>query len=132
MSNYKEQALQFLKDTGTTLTIKFKKRDVYFNDDKPNDIRNIYTCTLKNTKGSYTFTFGDSIHNTQNNLKPSEYDILSTLEKYRYADYNDFLSIYGFEHSKKNEKIYIACDKQLNALEKLFNEEEIIRLQDIS
>lgn len=131
MDNYQEQALQFLNDTNTTLTIKFKKQDVYFIDDTPSNARNIYTCNLKNKKGSYTFAFGDSVHNTIKNLKPTEYDVLATIEKYRYADYNDFLSLTGYEPSKKIEKLYKACDEQLNALEKLFNEDEITRLQNI-
>ena len=130
MTNYQEQALQFLKDTKTSLKINFYKKDVYFKDDYKK--RNIYKCTLKNAKGSYTFTFGDSIHNTQNEIKPTEYDILATIEKYRYSDYNDFLSLTGYKEDEKSESIYKACENQINALERLFNEEEITKLQDIS
>ena len=129
MTSYQKQALKFLKDTKTSLKINFYKKGLYFKND-PKE-RNIYKCTLRNANGSYTFTFGDSIHNTQNGISPTQYDILATIEKYRYSDYNDFLSLLGYKDDKESQSIYNACVNQINALERLFNEEEITNLQDI-
>ena len=63
MSEYTEAAEKFLTDTGTTLTIEFQYTGPYFAGDK--DKRDVYRFTLKNARGEYSSTFGDSIRNTE-------------------------------------------------------------------
>lgn len=63
MTEYEQQAVDFLTETGTTLTIEYQYTGPYFPDDK--ETRDIYRFTLKNAKGEYSALFGDSIRNTQ-------------------------------------------------------------------
>jgi len=130
LNKYEIQANKFLIDTKTTIKIKFFKKDYYFNDDK--DKRNIYKCTLKNYKGSYTFTFGDSISNTVKNLTLTNYDILSCLEKYDHGSFENFCDELGYNiDSIKDLKTYKECCKQYEKLSKLFNENEMDLLRDV-
>lgn len=64
--NYKQQADQFLSDTGSTLTIAeaIPQKPALWS--KKGDKSGInYTVTLKNKRGIYTFDFWDSIHNSE-------------------------------------------------------------------
>ena len=125
MTDYQKQAEDFLTKTNTTLTIKFKKYDKYFTDDK--ECRNIYTCTLKRNNEKYSFTFGQSIACTEKNIKPTAYDILSCLEKYQFNNFKEFCSEYGYDpDSRKAEKIYKACDKQASNIISMFGEDDSI------
>lgn len=63
MSEYTEAAEKFLADTGTAFTIEFQYAGPYFGDDKTK--RDVYRFTLKNARGEYSSTFGDSIRNTE-------------------------------------------------------------------
>ena len=60
MSEYEKQAEDFLKKTGSSIKIEFKKSGIYssFDDDENRDIYNI---TLKKGERKYSFTFGNSI-----------------------------------------------------------------------
>ena len=60
--SYETQADKFLEDTGTKLTLQgpvFKK---HFSTDE--HVRAVYVVTLSNSKGAYTFEFGDSLMHT--------------------------------------------------------------------
>jgi len=63
MSEYTEAAEKFLTDTGTTFTLEFQYAGPYFDGDKTK--RDVYRFTLKNARGEYSSTFGDSIRNTE-------------------------------------------------------------------
>lgn len=129
-TEYEKQAEDFLSKTGTKLTVKFKTYDKYFADDK--ESRNIYNITLRRGKKSYTFTFGASINDTQNNIEPSAYDVLACLEKCEYTDFEDFCCQLGYDvDSRKAEKTYKACKKQYERLTDLFDEAEMMELQEI-
>jgi len=76
ISEYDQQAIDFLESTGTTLTVTFLYTGEYFPSEK--DKRDIYQFTLTNDKGSYSAKFGDSLNNTQFNAyatrsKPLDY-----------------------------------------------------------
>lgn len=62
MTEYEKQAQDFLDATQTTITKEFVKYDTYFEGDK--DKRNIRQITLTNKYGTYTFTYGDSVFNS--------------------------------------------------------------------
>ena len=62
MTNYEEQANEFLSKTGTEFSAKFLKHDKYFDDDK--ESRDIYEITLKRGEREYKFKFGQSINNS--------------------------------------------------------------------
>lgn len=61
-STYEQQAIDFLNNTKTTLSIVFLKHAKHFSDDKGE--RDIYKCELKRGNRSYSFNFGQSINDS--------------------------------------------------------------------
>jgi hypothetical protein len=59
ISDYEQQAIDFLQSTGTEFLCEFLKYGKHFQDDK--ESRDIYKITLKRGKRSYSFNFGQSI-----------------------------------------------------------------------
>lgn len=126
--DYEKQAEDFAKKAGVTLTIVSSKYGPYFEGDKQS--RHIFKCRLKTPKGQYTFEFGQSINN--GDKKPSMYSIFTCLEKYGYADFNDFCANMGYDtDSRKAERIYKAVVKEHEAVERLFTPEQIEELKEI-
>lgn len=60
MNKYEKQANVFLKKTGTEFKTEFK-RFGSMDWDKNGEERNIFSITLSNSRGSYTFDFGSSL-----------------------------------------------------------------------
>ena len=128
--NYEEQVNNFLRDTGAKIKIRFLKKDKYFHDDK--EARNIYTFTISRGGRKYIGKFGDSIANTKEGLKPTEYDILACLSKYEPEEtLNDFMLAYGYEDEKTAKKIYDEARKEYQGIKELFNDKELEKLQEI-
>ena len=63
MNEYEKQAIDFLKETGTAFEIIYQYTGPHFSGET--DHRDVYRFTLKNSKGEYSSTFGDSIRNTE-------------------------------------------------------------------
>jgi len=59
VSQYDQQALDFLKKTGAEIKVKFLKNDFHFEGDK--EKRDIYSVSIIRGKRSYKFNFGQSI-----------------------------------------------------------------------
>jgi hypothetical protein len=130
ISRYEQQALDFLKETGTTFQAVFSEYAPYFSDDK--ESRNIYKITLRNKKWAYSFQFGQSVYGTQRQLTPTAYDVLACLQNYDPEDFEWFCKNYGYDtDSRKAEKTWKACCKQFKAVQRLFTEEQIEKLQEI-
>ena len=119
-----QQALSFMNDTSTQIDIVYLKTGHHFDDDV--EARDIYEITITTPRGSYTFEYGDSLHNTwkrayaktrderllrklQTNhknstrelviwrtLKPTPYDILSVMCKRLPGSFEDFCGDYGY------------------------------------
>ena len=187
MNEYEKQAKDFLKKTGTELSIKWIRHGKYFPSD--NEPRDIYEFTLKRGDREYKGTFGQSINesgikfvnskgdtlrhinieipgefwslrigNTAPKIRtafvrwfskkffharwsdlrlgkaPSEYDILAGMPSMRYDEgFDEFCSCFGYDNdSRKAEKIYEACQKELTGLERLFDEKEMNMLGEIA
>ena len=155
MNEYEQQAQDFLKATGTELRIEFSHHGFYFAGDK--EKRDVYQFTLKNARGEYTSTFGDSISNTQardakNNpqrywgqkrkpatyRKPSAYDILACLEKYEVdPEFSEWCKEFGYDSRPLQEfpevfKIHQACAEQYRCVRRLFTEEQMDLLREIN
>lgn len=89
MNQYDQQAIDFLRKSGTTIKKEFVKYDLYFPDDK--EKRNIWSITMNNKNHSYTFTYWDSIVNSskyttkpmKNNIEYLQYKkIIDASEKH--------------------------------------------------
>lgn len=147
--NYQKQAKDFLKNAGIEIKINFFKNDSHFEDDKESNIfRDIYKVVFKRKKqnridnkiSKFTVIFGNSIQATNNNKKPTEYDILACLQKYDLGDFSDFCLEFGYEefykncngYNKKSMKIYKACVKEFEKVVKFFNDEELELLREIT
>ena len=145
-NEYDESASDFLVSTGTTLTLEYIGLDYYFPGDE--EKRDVYRFTLTNSKGSYSGKFGDSTHNTnktklflgeyrKDRKNPSSYDILSCLSGYCPDTFSDFCAEYGYDGeplSKHDEVMttYLAVKKEANGLRRIFSEDELQQLADIS
>jgi hypothetical protein len=127
-SEYDIQAENFLKETQTKFKAKYFKHDFYFPDDK--ETRDIYKITLKTPKGSYTFTFGQSIAHA--GQEPRPYDVLACLTKYDIGTFENFCSDFGYDvDSRKAEKIYRAVLKEYKNLNRIYTQKELIKMADI-
>lgn len=71
ISEYDQQAIDFLEATGTKLEIVYTHTDKHFIGDT--EKRDIYHFALTNNKGSYSAKFGDSIHNTNRRMLCKDY-----------------------------------------------------------
>lgn len=133
ISKYEQQAIDFLTETGTTFKTKFDSYGRHFEDDK--ERRDIYKVTLRNKNGSYTFKFGQSINNSTKNGKkpPTAYDVLTCLEEYGYADFEDFCANLGYDtDSRKAEKIYKSVQREAKNIQRIFNQEQREKLAEIN
>lgn len=151
--------IEFLK-YGSHFTGEKEKRDIYhvtikrgnrsFSFDFGNSISSTgeyighkNMCT--NEFGKYVFTkiefkkqlriranyFG--IEKNPNFKIPTNYDILSCLQKYDVGSFEDFCSEFGYDDdSMKAEKTYNAVCKEYNNVCKIWSDEEIELLQEIN
>jgi len=65
-NEYDQQTISFLESTGTIFDIRYEYTGHYFLSDT--EKRDIYTFTLKNSKGEYSAKFGDSLQNSARRL----------------------------------------------------------------
>lgn len=128
MTNYEQQAQDFLQSTNTKFSTSFKAHDFYFPEDK--GARDIYYVTLKNDRHRYRFTFGQSITNA--GKAPTPYAVLASLTKCEVGTFEDFCSDYGYDtDSRKAYKTYKAVLREWKNIEKLYTSEELEQLQEI-
>lgn len=65
--------------------------------------------------------------------KPTPYDILASLQNYEVGSFENFCDEFGYNiDSKKAEKTYNAVLKEWQDVQKLWSDEEIALLQEIS
>lgn len=86
--------------------------------------RYIFKVQLKRGRKSYTFEFGQSI--ADGSQEPTLYDILTCLQKYDVGSFEDFCGEFGYdEDSRTAERTYKAVVKEFEAMERLFNSDEL-------
>ena len=145
VNEYHQQASDFLKSTGTKYEIVYIGKGKHFADDTQS--RDRYQVTLSNSKGSYSFDFGDSIYNTEkydNALatrrnkgkdkwqQPHAYDVLANLISYEPGSFDNFCGDFGYdEDSRKALEVYLAVQKEWDGINKLFNSEQLELLAEI-
>jgi len=136
MSEYEAQAEAVRKELGFEIKIAFKGDKCPIWCDGGHCHGDRYRVTIKRNGSSYSFDFWNSRRDLDLGNTPGSYDILSCLEFYTEPDLEEFVREFGYEIDsvasfKKVEKIHKACLKMSTALERLFNEEEIRKLQEI-
>jgi hypothetical protein len=100
-----------------------------------NQPRYVFKLQLLRGCKSYTFEFGQSIAEGSN--EPTLYDVLTCLQKYDVGTFEDFCGMFGYNldsilERKKAKTIYKAVVKEFNAMERLFDSEELEVLQMIN
>ena len=140
MSEYDEQAEEFLKKTNSKLEIVFVEYGIFDSFDD-NNYRDIYRFTLsrKGCKKKLTDRFGQSLHHSQGGEEPQKlraYDVLSCLDGHEPGEYADWRAEFGYNDCKLSEypkiwKIYDAVCRQYKILTSMYNEEELEMLNEI-
>ncbi len=132
---FEQQALDFLKDTNSTLVITKNKGKGLppWADARPQNYVHTYDFELSTAKGMHKDMMYTSKNNTKNNKYTSKYDILCLLEAdYSISNYKEFLELYGYEDNLKNARLYKLFKKQNDALKYLYTEDELQALAEIS
>ena len=125
------QAKEFLANCGATMKIEYLTVDINktWND---NVYRNVYRASIKTPLGIMSVKFWDSVYNTENDIEPTEYDILACLQKYELGSLEDFASEFGYELDRWNTKqIYKAVCREYAKVKRCFTPEQIEQLQEI-
>ena len=128
-SKYEKAAQLVANNLGIKLKVMSFGYGKHFATDK--ECRYIFKMKLSRGKNSYTFNFGQSIANGQE--EPTMYDVLSCIQKYDVGSFENFCSEFGYdEDSRTAERTYKAVLKELEAMERLFSSEELEVLQEMS
>ncbi len=140
-SSYEKQAKDFMDKWNVKMNIIFTgkktREDNYFG----NVEINTYKIVIKRNGKQMTIKeWGDSIDSTQKGIKPTPYDIFSTIQRWAVESFEDFCDEYGFEKyndygriNKASENIYLGCLKEWENIERVFgdNEECLVDLRNI-
>lgn len=135
-SEYQVQAINFLARTKTTCQIDLLGQSI---PEWGEQSVNTYSVTLKNDRGEYTFTFYDSLNNTEKK-KSARLDFYSVLACIGYdvpENFDEFCSDFGYSFKTEEEYIkakqtHMGCLNQYRHLCKLFTSEEMEELQEIN
>ena len=133
--NYDKQANDFCAKYGVEIIKNYVGTKKHFPNDK--EQRDVYEIIVKRGDKHFTMTYGDSIKNTEENynrgkrIKPSNYDILCSLEKYGYEDVDDFASGLGIEKPSEAIRIFEAVNKNYKDVSNMFTEDELVELSEI-
>lgn len=108
--------------------IDLLKYDTYFDDDtQPRNIYKVYLRRKDRKGSSVSFTFGDSISNTEQGNKPDLYSILSSIGVDYFAPdtFDDFVSEFGYDpDSRKVERLFKRVQEQQKKLKRVLDEDE--------
>lgn len=133
LSTYEQSAINFLKTTGTEFKARFSDHKKHFAEDK--ERRDVFRCTLKNSRHTYRFNFGQSTNESTSDggNPPTAYDVLACLTKYDPGTFENFCGDFGYDiDSRKAYKTYKAVIKEWKNVELLFTAEELEQLQEIN
>lgn len=124
--NYQEQAEKIAKDLNVKLAIISSEFISFFGDTQK---RTVFKCKLSRGKKSYIFEFGQNIQ--AGTKEPTLYDVLSSMQKYDVGDFDDFCGGFGYDNSEASKKTYKAVCKEWEAMDKMFNSEDLELLSEI-
>lgn len=133
MNEYNKQTNDFLVATKTTMIISksmIQTKPLWAKTGEKHGFD--YNIRVKNSKSCYDFHFWDSIHNKENNEKPTNYDVLACLCPLYEKNFEDFCSAFGYdEDSIKALKTFESCKEQDKELKKLFSRGQLKLLENI-
>ena len=145
MSEYVKQAKDFLAYCNATMKMMYLGKEANDNWGETRE-RDTYMVNIVTPMGNMQVKFYDSIKNTIDNINrhhinrsrvyPTEYDILSCLQKYDVGDIEDFIDEFGYEIKKKGDlkriiNTYNAVVKEYNDIRRCFTEAQIEAMQEI-
>ena len=116
-TDYEKQAIDFANKFGIKLAILGSEYKPMWGEQTK---RTVFKLRLSRNRKSYTFEFGQSI--AQGNNEPSMYDILACLTKYDPESFYDFCASYGYDTDSRSKRIYKAVCEEYNAVERLFGD----------
>ena len=127
MIDYANRARDFIDEVGATVDIEFIGKRIPKHWIGEKSYHNTYNVTVRRHGQEYTYTFYDSIYNTENGKKPNEYDVLSCLTKYDVGSFDDFCYGFGYEpydekSYKRIYKLYLGVIDEYNGVERLFGD----------
>lgn len=122
MSEYINQAEQFMRENGIEMEIRFRKRAInpLWDDGY---IRNSYNVTITSPHNEMRVVFWGS----ENATYPSCYDVLACLQKYDPESIQDFCDEFGYERydeygreNKTTRRIYRAVLSEWLDVQRVF------------
>ena len=120
---------------GLKMYIKGREYKKHFDTDEVK--RYVFKIQLKKGGREYTFDFGQSISEGDN--EPTLYDVLSCLQKYDSDTFEDFCDKLGYDNESRSAektykafvKEYKAVLKEYKAMERLFTSDELELLKEV-
>jgi hypothetical protein len=123
-TDFQKQAADFAKKHGIKLTIGSPSYGFHFVGDK--EERYIFPCKLTRNGKSYSFKFGQSLHDQDK--EPTMYDVLSCLTKYEPGDFDEFCNEFGYYPINSSadyraaQKMHKAVCKEWKGVNNLFTD----------
>jgi hypothetical protein len=131
-TNYNKQAKELLSSLGVKFSANFIEYGKHFSDDK--ECRDIFNITFSRNGKKFSLRFGQSLNDSTGagTNKPTEYDVLSCIQKYDVGSFQDFCYEFGYDiDSRTAEKTYKAVLKEYDKVSCFFTDSEIEQLQEI-
>ena len=133
MSEYTDQADNFLVKHNLKLRAVFLERDLFFSGDK--EERDIYTLTLVRTVKPgkrFSVKFGQSIRGSENGDIPTAYELLACLTKSDPGDFQNFCDDFGYDlDSRQAEKTFKSVKREWLKVSRFFSPTEIDELLEV-
>jgi hypothetical protein len=130
-SEYELQAEEFLSKHGIRFKATYLSNELYFEGDT--EARDVYRMFLARKGKTTSFRFGQSVHNSQRNIKPTAYDVLASITKYDPGSHEEFCGNYGYDvDSIQGLKTYRGVVKEWEKVQRFFTAAELEELQEIN
>jgi hypothetical protein len=118
-----------IKDSMTNLSAEVPRNDIFYRESA-----NIDPADVIDKNKGFIFEFSDSVNNCSKGLKPNVYDILACLSfNCDIGLFEEWCLDFGYDtDSRKAYDIYQACLNEHLNLKKLFTQDELEILREIS
>lgn len=123
MYDYQAQGENFLRKTGTKMTVKFVRYGPYFPGEK--ESRDIFRVTFTRNGEKMSVLFGQSINDSTGggDKPPTAYNILACITKNAPRTFKEFCCEYGYdEDSRKAMSVFKAVEREWKKVNRLFGD----------